>query len=167
MRTRGPTVTTDPGPTLPPANPDATTSIGDAAATVPPRSDRPDPSDSSTGELLRTLTDNVQDLVRGEVAHARQEMTEKALAARPAAAMLGGAAVLGALAAGTSAVVLVRFLDRFLPPTTSAAVATALLGGGTAVLAKAGIEELRLVGPPVPERTIENVKADVAAVTTG
>jgi hypothetical protein len=157
-------MTSGPTPAGPAGNPDATASIGDPVATVAPR-DRPDPSDSSTGELLRTLTENVQDLVRGEVAHARQEMTEKALAARPAAAMLGGAAVLGALAAGTSAVVLVRFLDRFLPPTTSAAVATALLGGGAAALAKAGIEELRLVGPPVPERTIENVKADVAAVT--
>ena len=130
-----------------------------------PLTDRPDPSSCPTGELLRTLTENIQDLVRGEVAGARQEMTDKALAARPAAAMLGGAAVLGALAAGTSAVVLVRVLDRFLPPVASAAVATALLGGGAAALARAGIEELRLVGPPVPERTIESVKADVAAVT--
>jgi hypothetical protein len=161
--TRGHTVSTDPGPPRPPVNPDATTSFGNAA-TVPP-TDRPDPADSSTGELLRTLTENVQDLVRGEVAHARQEMTDKALAARPAAAMLGGAAVLGALAAGTSAVVVVRVLDRFLPPVTSAAVATALLGGAAAALARAGAEELRLVGPPVPERTIESVKADVAAVT--
>ena len=157
-------MTTDPGPPRPPANPDATTSIGNAAATVPPTDHRPDPSDSSTGELLRTLTENIQDLVRGEVAGTRQEMTEKALAARPAAAMLGGAAVLGALAAGTSAVVLVRVLDRFLPPVASAAVATALLGGGAAALARAGVEELKLVGPPVPERTIESVKADVAAV---
>jgi hypothetical protein len=145
-------------------NPDASASIGDPVAAVPPP-DRSDPSDSSTGELLRTLTENVQDLVRGEVAHAKQEMTDKALAARPAAAMLGGAAVLGALAAGTSAAVLVRALDRFLPPVASAALATALLGGGAAALARAGIEELRLVGPPVPERTIENVKADVAAAT--
>ena len=119
----------------PPGNSDATASIGDPVATVPPADERPDPSDSSTGELLRTLTENVQTLVRGEVASARQEMTEKALAARPAAAMLGGAAVLGALAAGTSAVVLVRVLDRFLPPAASAAVATALLGGGAAALA--------------------------------
>jgi hypothetical protein len=148
----------------PPGNPDATASIGDPVTAVPPADDRPDPSDSSTGELLRTLTENIQELVRGEVASARQEMTEKALAARPGAAMLGGAAVLGALAAGTSAVVLVRALDRFLPPVASSAVVTALLGGGAAVLARAGIEELRLVGPPVPEQTIENVKADVAAV---
>jgi hypothetical protein len=42
--------------------------------------------------------------------------------------------------------------------------ATALLGGGAAVLAKAGTAKLQLVGPPVPERTVEGVKADVAAV---
>jgi hypothetical protein len=149
----------------PVGNVDATASIGDAAATVPTTDQRPDPSDDSTGDLLRRLTDNVQSLVQGEVASARQEMTDKALALRPAAGMLGGAAVLGALAAGTSAVVLVRLLDRFLPPTTSAAVVTALLGGGAAVLAKAGAEQVRLVGPPVPERTLESVKADVAAVT--
>lgn len=147
--------------------PDATTSIGDPAAAATPAAgtDRPDPADSSTGELLRTLTENVRSLVQGEVASARQEMTEKALAARPAAAMLGGAAVLGALATGTSAVVLIRFLDKIFPPTTSAVVATALLGGGAAALGKAGVEQLRLVGAPVPERTIESVKADVAAVT--
>ena len=92
---------------------------------MPPASARPDPSTSSTGELLHTLTEDIQSLVRGEVASARQEMTDKALAARPAAAMLGGAAV----------------------------------------LAKAGTAELQLVGPPVPERTVEGVKADVAAVT--
>ena len=152
----------------------AIASIGDPAATVPgappagggsARAGRPDPADSSTGELLRTLTDNVRSIVQGELVNARQEMTEKALAARPAAAMLGGAAVLGALATGTSAVVLVRALDKIFPPTTAAVVATALLGGGAAALAKAGVEELRLVGPPVPERTIESVKADVAAVT--
>jgi hypothetical protein len=33
------------------------------------------------------------------------------------------------------------------------------------VLGKAGAEQLRLVGPPTPDRTIESVKADLAAVT--
>jgi Putative Actinobacterial Holin-X, holin superfamily III len=133
---------------------------------TPPRStSHRGPADRSTVELLRTLLDNVGSIVQGEAANARQEMTEKALAARPGAAMLGGAAVLGVLATGTSAVVLVRFLDKIFPPTTSAVVATALLGGSAAVLARAGAEELRRVGPPIPERTVESVKADVAAVT--
>jgi hypothetical protein len=162
----GPT-TADKGSSAP-ATGEATMSIGDTTAAVSPAVAAPtrsDPADSSTGDLLRTLTENVRSLVQGEIASARQEMTDKALAARPAAAMLGGAAVLGALAAGTSAVVLIRFLDRILPPTTSAVVTTALLGGGAAALAKAGIEQLRLVGPLVPEDTIASVKADVATVT--
>ena len=147
-------------------DPTAASTTGSTAATPgPPAAGRPDPADSSTGELLRTLTENLRSLVQAEVASARAEMTEKALAARPAAAILGGAAVLGMLAAGTSATVLVRALDRFLPPTTTAVVATALLGGGAAALARAGAEELRRVGPPVPERTVQSVKADVAAVT--
>jgi len=169
-----------PGPPMPagpPVNTDATASIGDSTMAAPPAgpaaarsgpggsSARREPADSSTGELLRTLTENVRSIVQTEVAGARQEMTEKALEARPAAAMLGGAAVLGVLATGTSAVVLIRFLDKIFPPVTSALVATAVLGGGAAALAKAGVEELRLVGPPVPERTIESVKADVATVT--
>jgi hypothetical protein len=138
---------------------------GSTAATPgPPATGRPDPADSSTGELLRTLTENLRSLVEGEVAGVRAEMTEKALAARPAAAMLGGAAVLGMLAAGTSATALVRALDRFLPPTTSAVVTTALLGTGAAALARAGADQLRRVGPPVPERAAQSVKADVAAV---
>ena len=44
---------------------------------------RPDLADSSTGELLRTLTENLRSLVQGEVASVRAEMTEKALAAKP------------------------------------------------------------------------------------
>jgi hypothetical protein len=156
----------------PPPNPGATAWIGDPKAAVPPADPsasgsgaRSDPADSSTGELLRTLTENVRAIVQGEVANARQEMTEKALAARPATAMLGGAAVLGVLATGTSAVVLIRLFDKIFPPLISAVVATGLLGGGAAALARAGVEELRRVGPPVPERTIESVKADVAVVT--
>lgn len=166
-----------------PGNPDATASLGDPALSTmsgpagsasvftpepPPataRHARPDPADRSTGDLLRTLTEQVRSLVRGEVASAQQEMAEKARAAQPAAGMLGGAAVLGVLATGTSAVVVIRFLDKVFPPLTSAVVATALLGGGAAALAKAGAEELKRIGPPVPERTIESVKADVAAVT--
>jgi hypothetical protein len=146
--------------TVPTGGPTAATGASSAA-----RSGHAGPADLSTGELLRTLTENVRSIVQAEVANARQEITDKALAARPAAALLGGAAVLGVLATGTSAVVVIRFLDRILPPTTAALAATALLGGGAAALAQAGVEQLRLVGPLVPERTIESVKADVAAVT--
>jgi hypothetical protein len=64
---------------------------------------------------------------------------------------LGAAAVLGAMAAGTSPATLVRALDRILPRTRSALTATALLGGAAA-LAAAAREELRRIGSLVPSR---------------
>jgi hypothetical protein len=121
-------------------------------------------ADAPTSELLRTLASEVRSLVQAELTSARHEITGKVLGARPAMAKLGAAAVLGAMAAGTSAATLVRALDRVLPRTASALAATALLGGAAAALAAAGREELRQIGSIVPEQTVQSVKADVAAV---
>jgi putative superfamily III holin-X len=121
-------------------------------------------ADAPTSELLRTVASEVRSLVQDELTSARREITEKALAARPAMAKLGAAAVLGAMAAGTSAATLVRALDRVLPRTASALAATALLGGASAALAAAAREDLRRIGSLVPEQTVQSVKADVAAV---
>jgi putative superfamily III holin-X len=121
-------------------------------------------ADAPTSELLRTVASEVRSLVQDELTSARREITEKALAARPAMAKLGAAAVLAAMAAGTSAATLVRALDRVLPRTASALAATALLGGASAALAAAAREDLRRIGSLVPEQTVQSVKADVAAV---
>jgi len=106
----------------------------------------------------------VGSLVQAELTSARQEVTEKVLRARPAVAKLGAAAVLGAMAAGTSSAMVVRALDRLLPRTVSALAATAVFSGVAAVLAVAAQEELRRLGSLVPEQTVQRVKADVAAV---
>ena len=65
-------------------------------------------ADAPTSELLRTVASEVRSLVQDELTSARREITEKALAARPAMAKLGAAAVLAAMAAGTSAATLAR-----------------------------------------------------------
>jgi putative superfamily III holin-X len=121
-------------------------------------------ADAPTAELLRTVASEVRSLVQAELSSARQEITGKALRARPAMAKFGAAGVLAAMAAGTSATTLVRALDRVLPRTASALTATALLGGAAAALAAAAREDLRRIGSLVPEQTVESVKADVAAI---
>jgi len=121
-------------------------------------------ADAPTSELLRTVASEVRSIVQDELTSARREITGKVLGARPAMAKLGAAAVLGAMAAGTSASTLVRALDRVLPRTASALTATALLGGAAAALAAAAREELRRIGSLVPEQTVQSVEADVAAV---
>lgn len=123
-------------------------------------------SESSTGELLHALTDDVRSLVQQELRSAQAELTGKAHEAGKAAAMLGGAAVLGALAAGTSATLLTRMLENFFPRTVAALIATSLYGGGAAILAIMGIDELRRALPLLPEHTVASLREDVRAATT-
>jgi hypothetical protein len=120
-------------------------------------------SGSSTGELMSALTEDVRALVQQEVRNAQDELTGKARRAGRGAAMLGGAAVLGALAVGSSAAVLTRTLEKFLPRATAALATTALYGGAAALLAGAGVEELRRTLPIAPERTVDKLRDDVAA----
>ena len=101
----------------------------------------------------------MRSLVVGELTSARREITGKVLGARPAMAKSGAAAVLGAMNAVTSAATLVRALNRGLPGTVVALAATALLGGAAAALAAAAREERRGIGSPVPEQTMQSVRA--------
>lgn len=120
-------------------------------------------SERSSGDLVGALSEDVGRLVRQELRQAQDELTAKAKRAAKAAALLGGAGVLGALAAGTSAAVLVRVLDRFLPPRAAAAVATLCLGAGAAALAALGVTELRRALPLVPEGAVAGLRQDVRA----
>ncbi|MBW0093546.1 phage holin family protein [Pseudonocardia sp. KRD-184] len=118
-------------------------------------------SGASTGELLRALTDDVRTLVRQELRSAQDELAGTARRAGTGAAMLGGSVVLGALAAGTSAAVVTRALERYLPRTAAALLATALFGGGAAALAGVGIEELRRALPIAPQGAVDGLRADL------
>jgi hypothetical protein len=120
-------------------------------------------TDRTASHLVDDLTTDARKLARAEVRRGQQEMLAKAREASKGAALLGGAAVLGALAAGTSATFLVRTLGKVLPPASAALIPTLLYGGGAAGLAAAGVAELRRVGSLLPEETLESVRADVRA----
>ena len=120
-------------------------------------------SGKSTGDLLDALRDDIRELVRQELRHAQGEIEGKARQVGKSSALLGSAGVLGALAAGTATMLLVRMLDRFLPPRLSAFVATLLLGGGAAGLAVVGVQELRSVLQAMPDETLRRVQGDVHA----
>src|SRR3954468_20751681 len=113
----------------------------------------PSPPAPSTAALLQALSADLSNLVRQEFARAQEELVGKAKQAGAAAGLLGASGVLGAIAAGSSATVLRRFLDKRLPPVTSALLTTALLGGGAAALATVAMDRVRAAWPLMPQET--------------
>lgn len=120
---------------------------------------------SSTADLLQTMSADLSALVRQELQHAQQELADKAKQAGRAGAMLGGAAVLGTLAVGTSATLLLRLLERRLSPTTAAVLATGLYAGAAGALAATALDELRKAWPLIPRETVGSLREDVRVAT--
>jgi hypothetical protein len=99
----------------------------------------------ATSELMNAITEDVRRLIREELRRARTELGDSVDSGRRAAVLLGGAAVFGALGAGTSAALLVRILDSFLPRPVAGLIATGLFGAAAGALARLATSELQRV----------------------
>ena len=81
------------------------------------------------GEIAGELTRDLSLLVRQELELAKAEMAEKAKVAAPGLGMLGGASVVGLMAAGALTACLVLVLSTFLPDWLSALLVGVGVGG--------------------------------------
>ncbi|HWN22980.1 MAG TPA: phage holin family protein [Gaiellaceae bacterium] len=113
------------------------------------------------GEIARDLTRDLSLLVRQEVALAKAEMAEKGRVAAPGLGMIGGAGLVGLMAAGALTAFLILVLSIFLAEWASALIVGGALAVVAFVLAKQGKERVGEAGAPIPEQTIETVKEDV------
>ena len=117
--------------------------------------------EQSTGDLVKQLTQQVSTLVRQEVELAKVEMSEKGKKLGVGAGMFGGAGVATLLMLGSLTAFLIIVLALAMPWWAAALIVTVIWGVVAAVLALQGRKEMREMGKPVPEQTIETVKEDV------
>ena len=133
------------------ADPNGTTSPAEAAET-------------STGDLVKNLSEQVSRLIRDELKLAEYEMTAKAKRAGRGAGMFGGSGLLALYGIACLLAAAIIGLALVVP-----AWAAALIVGG-ALLVVAGIaamlgkSQFGRATPAVPEQTVQSVKADVEEI---
>lgn len=118
----------------------------------------------SVGELVQKASQQLTELVRGEMRLAQAEMKEKGKRYGKGGGLFGGAGVVGFLMLQALVTTAIAGLAVPLPVWAAALIVTALLGVIAAVMALTGKKQVSKGAPPTPEQTIESVKADVAEI---
>jgi hypothetical protein len=124
----------------------------------------PGQAQHSVGELVGQATEQLSQLVRQEVALAKEELAEKGRRAGRGGGMIGAAgavAYAGLLALAATAA---AALSLTLPVWAAALIVTAVLFATAALLAARGRAQLRRAAPPTPEEALGSVRADVEEI---
>ncbi|MFF7331453.1 phage holin family protein [Streptomyces sp. NPDC090306] len=116
------------------------------------------------GALVQRASQQLTELVRGELRLAQAEMKEKGKRYGKGGGLFGGAGLFGFVTLQALVATAIAALAVPLPLWAAALIVTAVLALVTAVMALTGKKEIGRAAPPAPEQTIENVKADVAEI---
>jgi nitrate/nitrite transporter NarK len=116
------------------------------------------------GELVQRASQQLTELVRGEMRLAQAEMKEKGKRYGKGGGLFGGAGVVGFLTLQALVATAIAALAVLLPIWAATLVITAVLGVIAAVMAMSGKKQVSQAAPPTPEQAIDNVKADVAEI---
>jgi Flp pilus assembly protein TadB len=128
------------------------------------------PGERQSGErvgligLVRQLPGQVSRLIRDEIRAAQMELSEKLKAAGLGAGLLVGGAVLALFAFGALIAAAILGLAEVLAPWLSALIVGVVLLLIAGVLALLGQRRLKKGIPPLPQDSIESVKADIRTV---
>ncbi|MEP6815335.1 MAG: phage holin family protein [Marmoricola sp.] len=121
------------------------------------------PADPTVGQLVSQLSEQTSRLVRDELALAKVELKNTAKHAGLGAGLFGAAGVLALFGLAAMIATTIIALALLLPWWLAALVVAVVLFAAAAVAALVGKKQVKRVSP-TPERTIENVKRDVAQV---
>jgi hypothetical protein len=117
--------------------------------------------DASAGELVKNLSEQVSRLIRDELKLAEYEMTRKAKRMGRGAGMFGGSGLVALYGIGCLLAAAIIGLAIVLPAWAAALIvggALLVIAGVAALLGKSQVSK---AVPPMPEQTVQSVKADV------
>jgi uncharacterized membrane protein YqjE len=121
----------------------------------PPRG-APEPS---LGTLFGNFVGNLQDLIRGEMRLARQEIKEEAQAAAVGVGMMAAAGALALVGLIFVGLMLTYALTRLVPDWAAALIVAVLMLAGALIFFSVGRQRLAKLDP-VPHQTIASLKED-------
>jgi uncharacterized membrane protein YqjE len=128
------------------------------------------PGEKQSGErvgligLVRQLPGQVSRLIRDEIRAAQMELTEKLKAAGIGVGLLVGGLVIALFAFGVLIAAAILGLSEVLAPWLSALIVGVVLLLIAGLLALLGQSRLKKGIPPLPQDSIESVKADIRTV---
>jgi hypothetical protein len=132
-------------------------SVGDTGADQSVRTDRPEVSGRSVGELISEVTTDLTTLMRQELDLAKVEIKQELTTAGKAAGMLGAAGFAGYMVALFLSIALWAALANGMDEGWAALVVAVIWGVAAAVLAVLGRSRMRQVNPK-PERTVQTLQ---------
>ncbi|MBM2621462.1 phage holin family protein [Actinoplanes sp. LDG1-06] len=127
--------------------------------TAPHRHDAEEVAETSVGEMIGNISNDLSQLFRQEVELAKAELKQEAAKAGKAGGMLGGAAFAAYLAVVLLSFALVFALDAVMPAGWAALIVAVLWGVIGGVLYVTGKNKLKTVDP-MPRRTVDTLKED-------
>jgi hypothetical protein len=125
---------------------------------VPPTQER------STGELVRSLSEQVSVLVRDELKLAQLEMTRKGKQAGVGAGMLGGGGVIALYGVGCLLACAIIALSGVVAAWLAALIVGSALLAVAAAAVLVGKGRLAQATPPVPGEAVDSIKTDAEEI---
>ena len=121
-------------------------------------------TDTSTGELVKRLSTQVSELVRGELELARSELAAKGKRAGTGAGLAGAGGVIALYGVGALIAAAIAALSLVLDVWLAALIVGVVLLIVAGILALVGRNQIKKAVPPVPQRAVREVQQDVETV---
>jgi uncharacterized membrane protein YqjE len=122
------------------------------------------PAQPATAELVRQAAEQISRLVRDELTLAKAEMSEKGKKAGMGAGLFGGGGLVALYGVAALLAAVILALAEAMPGWLAALIVAVAMFAAAAVLALLGRKQVRQATPPVPQETVQSVKADIDEV---